>query len=360
MRGQWAIFVDIDGVLNTQPDPRLVKVEAALCARLQRLLAASEAELVLTTPWREHHAYLSHVLTSFGVAWASELHRTPRMANAKRKDLAILQWLRNRPAGEVRSWVALDTADLLCFPSAGRMAGHTIQVRPETGLSDADVDEALRLLKEGATPRYPEGSAAAACPRGVEPAGAASPTLAVGENLAAMMGQLSVALNENTAAGEGGAQVRAEAGASGQSEGPAAAARASAVAHAGEARPSLSTGDKLAALRAALNANVAPKPGDLEATPLTGGVGGVFTAPAGGASGHSEGIAALMGDLVAELRAAEQPPKAHAIGAECFPHADAEPALSAGGASVSKHRCSAAESAREFDAIYASLRAKYG
>lgn len=150
--GRLVVFTDLDGVLNTKPDPRLILLEPALCQRMRRLLDASGATVVLTTPWRRHHGYIAHAMANFGVlreegsSMPAELERTPRLADAKRKDLEILHWLRSRPAGDVRSWVALDTADLLRFPSADRLRGHTIRVRPDMGLSDNDVQEALRLL----------------------------------------------------------------------------------------------------------------------------------------------------------------------------------------------------------------------
>merc|ERR1712107_199757 len=71
--------------------------------------------------------------------------RTPRHGDASRRDLEILQWLGQR-RGEVAAWVALDSCDLLRWPSASRLEGHTVQVCPDVGLGPNDVKTALNAL----------------------------------------------------------------------------------------------------------------------------------------------------------------------------------------------------------------------
>lgn len=144
------IFLDIDKVLNTRPDPRFVVIEGGPCSMLRRLIEASGATLVLTSPWRRHHSYVLEVLKNFGVFEESqapeELQRTPRHGDAARRDLEILQWL-GAHRGRVAAWVALDGVDLQSFPSAPRLQGHAIRV--DAGLGPAEVQAALDILCQG-------------------------------------------------------------------------------------------------------------------------------------------------------------------------------------------------------------------
>merc|ERR1712182_106418 len=104
---------DIDGVLNTKPDPRQVLVERMPCMHLRRLIDASEAEIVLTSSWRRHHGYILEILKNFDALPDSrtELHRAPLNASSDRRDLEILQWITSHR--DVAGWVALDGRDLL-------------------------------------------------------------------------------------------------------------------------------------------------------------------------------------------------------------------------------------------------------
>jgi len=142
------VFLEIDGILNTRPDQRIISLEKVPCAQLRRLLEASKAEIVLTSRWRKHHEYIAEVLNNFGALpdnWTSELHRAPWNANKERRDLEILQWLNAHR--DIAGWVALDARDLLRFPSAARLEGHTIQVDPVQGLTGEVVAAALRALR---------------------------------------------------------------------------------------------------------------------------------------------------------------------------------------------------------------------
>mmetsp|Transcript_110221 Transcript_110221/g.212374 ORF Transcript_110221/g.212374 Transcript_110221/m.212374 type:complete len:379 (+) Transcript_110221:67-1203(+) len=145
------VFLNIDGVLNSRPDARLVLLDAVPCALLGHLLSASGAELVLCTPWRRHHEYITQVLGNFGVfgelgqSGLPVLDRTPQHGDASRRDLEILQWLgANR--GSVCAWAALDAEDLQRWPSARRFDGHFVQVTGGSGLHLAHIQAALSAL----------------------------------------------------------------------------------------------------------------------------------------------------------------------------------------------------------------------
>lgn len=149
------VFLDIDGVLNTRPDPRMMLLEGGPCAMLRRLLQASGAQVVLATPWRGHAAYVCEALANFGVFGEPEegaasvepprLECTPQHGDGSRRDLEILHWLRAR-RGKVLAWVALDASDLITQNSANRFEGHL--VRPASGqcLGPDDVRAALEHL----------------------------------------------------------------------------------------------------------------------------------------------------------------------------------------------------------------------
>eukprot|EP00913_Durusdinium_trenchii_P020684 g19425.t1 len=60
------LFVDVDHVLNSTPDPRAIRLEEEPCALLQQLLKRTGAHLVLTSHWRRHQAYLLEILANYG------------------------------------------------------------------------------------------------------------------------------------------------------------------------------------------------------------------------------------------------------------------------------------------------------
>merc|ERR1712129_322184 len=74
--------------------------------------------------------------------------RTPVFADSSRRDLEILRWLQMHETElGVESWGVLDDADLLRFPdTSARLEGHFVRTQPECGLSDENVELALKLL----------------------------------------------------------------------------------------------------------------------------------------------------------------------------------------------------------------------
>lgn len=157
------LFLDIDGVLNVRPDPRQVVIDPGRCALLRRLVEDSGAQLVLSTPWRQHAGYLFDVLKNFNVFGDDNvpqtLDATPFNADSTRRDLEILQWLNSR-RGQVAAWAVLDTGDLLRFPSAARLEGHVVRVG-DKGLMPEHTEAVLAALG-GARPK----AAAAKASRG--------------------------------------------------------------------------------------------------------------------------------------------------------------------------------------------------
>jgi len=146
------VFLDVDGVLNSRQDARQILVEGGPCALLRRLLEASGAELVLSTPWRRNREYVAQVLFNFGVFGHKNdkppaLECTPPHGDGDRKDLEMLHWLQPK-RGTILEWVALDSTDLLKWPSVARLEGHTVRVDQGRGggLGPADIEAALKAL----------------------------------------------------------------------------------------------------------------------------------------------------------------------------------------------------------------------
>ncbi|CAJ1356646.1 unnamed protein product, partial [Effrenium voratum] len=145
------LFVDVDGVLNTKPDRRLLLLEEEPCRLLKKLIQDAQAKLVLTSKWRKHKAYVGQVFENFGLLTCGEdLEATPFHCDETRRDLEILQWL-NAHRGQVKAWFALDGHDL-CVGAASkeRLAGHVAHL--QGGLQAEHVEQALAVLCEGGRP----------------------------------------------------------------------------------------------------------------------------------------------------------------------------------------------------------------
>ena len=105
------LFLDIDGVLNsmrtsvafggfpTKLDPTGAFDQAAICM-LQRLCDSSGVQIVLSSSWRETHAFEA-VGEAFGLPI---IDRTPSLRGSRGQEIAA--WLDAHPA--VQTWAILD------------------------------------------------------------------------------------------------------------------------------------------------------------------------------------------------------------------------------------------------------------
>lgn len=160
---QRVIFLDIDGVLNTNgadgESRPFVSFDDAAVGKLREIVDRSGASIVLSTSWRKHLQYLNYVFGKYGLLGAvsprsgperplSSDMRTPVFADTGRRDLEILQWLKLYEGKlGVESWVVLDDMDLLAFPETKpRLEGHFVRTRHDVGLTSDDVERALKLL----------------------------------------------------------------------------------------------------------------------------------------------------------------------------------------------------------------------
>ncbi|KAG8466435.1 hypothetical protein KFE25_002191 [Diacronema lutheri] len=145
------IFLDVDGVLNRTVTATHIRLDADLVARLKVITDQSGACLVLSTFWREFGPYISYVLRRHSVH-ARVVGRTPGLASSPLADGDVLYatrsdeitaWLaHNAPPGFAHYLVLDDREDA----ALGPLGAHFVRTDPAVGLTDADVERALRIL----------------------------------------------------------------------------------------------------------------------------------------------------------------------------------------------------------------------
>ena len=138
---------DFDGVLNgndwlsTLPLSLAVTpdFDPACCARLQRIIDATGAVIVVSSSWRERVrvTWLREVLANNGIK-ATVIGVTPIKAYRHEE---IQAWLDERP--HVTNYCALDDVAL---PG---LEYNRVRTDERTGLTDADVEKAIAILRMG-------------------------------------------------------------------------------------------------------------------------------------------------------------------------------------------------------------------
>jgi hypothetical protein len=153
------LFLDIDGVLNVPGDyaPGCALIRPVLAARLQRVLDATAAVVVVSSAWRYQVLMgavtlrgFEHLLRSHGIR-ARVLDTTGRDAGDDREDFngatagderarQIRRWLASPPA--VTRWAVVDDSLVDVGPRLVRTDGAR-------GLEDGHADRLIVLLREG-------------------------------------------------------------------------------------------------------------------------------------------------------------------------------------------------------------------
>lgn len=150
------IFLDIDGVLNNDKckvsaPSGCMFVEDNLVKRLQRIVYATDAKIVLSSTWRLGHYLIEYGITgypdvydyeelatkllSFGIA----IHGyTPILSDGDRAK-EIAQYLGKQR--DVESYVILDDIAVAGFED------HQVKTDSKYGLTDENVQKAIRILK---------------------------------------------------------------------------------------------------------------------------------------------------------------------------------------------------------------------
>lgn len=151
------IFLDLDGVANSHkrhPNSPYCGIDPACMARLNRILEATEADIVISSSWR--YLVLGGAMTLAGFTYMLQTHGLSpdaRIIGTTRADpdppplnedgwreraKQIREYVAEHKVG---SWIAIDDAPLALPPR------RFVQTRGDCGLRERDVELAIRLLK---------------------------------------------------------------------------------------------------------------------------------------------------------------------------------------------------------------------
>jgi hypothetical protein len=148
------VFLDFDGVLNSWEFVRSdrysgetggrIKLDPLAVSRLNRLVTATGACVVVTSTWRigKTHTQLCDLLHEVGFEGIVQ-GMTPHLARDKCRGLEIQQWIDDAPRYNVtvESFVIFDD-DSDMFPLMDRL----IKTSMDTGLTDEHVERAVEML----------------------------------------------------------------------------------------------------------------------------------------------------------------------------------------------------------------------
>ena len=152
------LFLDIDGVLNGhERDGRgYCRIQAGPVVHLNRILAETEARLVISSSWRYmvHSGAMtlegfSYMLITHGIGCHGRLAGvTCRDEEAGPRGAQITRWLDQfPPRGEGPAYVVIDDED-----AGVTGAGHPlVRTDGRVGLTHRDADAAIAVLRLGAT-----------------------------------------------------------------------------------------------------------------------------------------------------------------------------------------------------------------
>ena len=148
------IFLDVDGVLNTNSDRmtgRSDVLKPKLLEQFGKIVAATKAKIVLSSSWR-FHPQLCQVLSSalVQVAKVPEKDIIAMTGEARDGDVGradeIGKWLdATMRSGRlpIASWVVLDDLPLGGIPF---LASHFVRVDPRVGLTRKNAVKAIKIL----------------------------------------------------------------------------------------------------------------------------------------------------------------------------------------------------------------------
>ena len=148
------IFLDVDGVLNNRHTRVTTSdgwcfVDDHIVARLKRLLNLSGARIVLSSTWREgwhqedeskndiSFIELRDKFNQFGI---EIFDRTGEMRMHRWQ--SIKEYMERPREDPIEHYVIIDDWD-----DMGEYSDHLVWTNPSAGLTEADVQEALRILE---------------------------------------------------------------------------------------------------------------------------------------------------------------------------------------------------------------------
>jgi hypothetical protein len=137
--GDKICFLDVDGVLHSyfaRTESQLFRKDCM--TRLKKIVDETGCKIVLSSSWRatpERKARVNHHLNSYGIKSCVDSTRIRHDEYLRHED--ILHWVKQHPTDR---WIAIDD---LPMP---QLREHYIQTEPETGLTDMNVRNAIRVL----------------------------------------------------------------------------------------------------------------------------------------------------------------------------------------------------------------------
>mmetsp|Transcript_85455 Transcript_85455/g.148135 ORF Transcript_85455/g.148135 Transcript_85455/m.148135 type:complete len:448 (+) Transcript_85455:50-1393(+) len=142
------VFLDVDGVLHAVNQSE--HFQPKCMEALVKILHASNASVVLSSSWRaleDSVIRVNEALAAYGLN--AIIDCTPRLFTCREKE--ICAWLDAHAEEDVR-WIAIDDVNLALNsgvePCASRMQDHFVHTDSKSGLTEEDVEEALRLIAQ--------------------------------------------------------------------------------------------------------------------------------------------------------------------------------------------------------------------
>jgi hypothetical protein len=135
------IFLDIDGVLNSQTNAmEEVHIDNRKMILLRKIIEATEANIVITSTWRINYdlSFFKGLFWATGFGW-NEDGVTPRTPNGHR-GTEIEKWLENYP--DVKTYIIIDD-DSDFHDHQKKFFVHTSW---RSGLTTEHAQRAIRLL----------------------------------------------------------------------------------------------------------------------------------------------------------------------------------------------------------------------
>jgi hypothetical protein len=146
--GVSVLFLDVDGVLVNlkslqQRRALMEKADPGCVAALNRILDTTKARVVVSSCWRigRNLPELRELLRDWGVK-ATVIGRTPNLGTSRGSEIAA--WLKEfEQSRDVASIVILDDDR-----DMDELSKFLVQTEFEPGLTEADADRAIAVLKE--------------------------------------------------------------------------------------------------------------------------------------------------------------------------------------------------------------------
>jgi hypothetical protein len=150
------LFLDVNGVLNCSESEKAI--EDTLLARLARIVKTTKCKIVVSSSFRlslMHFNYLWSKLESVGISRSKHqlpaYKHTPNYRILERTDeiMSVIFDLQKDPRYTVTHWVAIDDKNLLSQGTEEHqilIRGHAIQTNTTVGLTESDVDNAIKCL----------------------------------------------------------------------------------------------------------------------------------------------------------------------------------------------------------------------